>query len=101
MTVLKCTTEKSLQMPLILLLSVILVMLSAINRQIALSVRCVVEKAVADGLAEAEEVAAKGADGCTGVGVGRWAAGRQAGRQKAAARCACVCMCRLFGIASA
>ena len=34
-------------------------MLSAINRQIALSVRCEVEKAVADGLAEAEEVVAK------------------------------------------
>jgi hypothetical protein len=59
MTVLKCTTEKSLQMPLILLLSVIPVMLSARNRQIALSVQCVVEKAAVDEVAAAEEVAVK------------------------------------------
>ncbi len=43
---------------LLLLLSVILVMLLAINRQIALSVRCLVVKAMADGLAKAEEAVA-------------------------------------------
>ncbi len=59
MIVLKCSTEKSLRMLLLLLLSVILVMLSLINCQITLSVRFVVVKAVADGLAEAEEVVIK------------------------------------------
>ncbi len=57
--VLKCNIEKSLRMLLLLLLSVILVMLLAINRQIALSMQYLIEKAAVDGLAEAEEVEVK------------------------------------------